>query len=60
MVLVARGYAAGNGKTAYFEYSDPEELIKSLMARRRNHMEYRQNSSARIRASRCGKTGRCI
>jgi len=47
VVLVARGYGAKKCQTAYFEYSAPEELIKSLTVRKKEPINYRQNSSAR-------------
>lgn len=48
VVLVARGYGARKGQTAYFEYSAPKDLIKSLPVRKKEPTNYRQNSSARI------------
>ena len=44
VVLVARGYGARKGQTTYFEYSAPEELIKSLRVRKRQPIGYTQNS----------------
>jgi hypothetical protein len=46
VVLVARGYGAKKRRTAYFKYSAPEELIKSLTAREKEPINYRQNSDA--------------
>jgi hypothetical protein len=46
VVLVARGYGTRNGQTAYFEYSVPDELIKSLTVRKKEPINYRQNSGA--------------
>ena len=42
VVLVARGYEAGKGHTAYFEYSAPEELIKSLRVRKNSRLATRR------------------
>lgn len=46
VVLVARGYGARKGQTAYFEYSAPDELIKSLRVRKKQPISCTQNLSA--------------